>query len=554
MKKLLIALILVVFTTVNVVLMPSSAYAQSFLANPNVQGVKIKRAIYTRSSVFSEKGRHDLQSLANALAQMRALACQDSKSWYYQGAIHWTPGLSNFPQTNSPCEKYTEVAFNDPQQREQVQKLLEAWQHCTHGMPDQNLNLPIAPIARQNFLPWHRLYLVYFEKIVRQISQDPQFAIPYWDYTKADQRTMPPQFIEYSSLYTDLRQESLNVLGGEVEPSKQQQIDNDKNDAYKTNVFNQPPLNFSNLIENSPHGAMHNYIGGDVGDVPNPIWDNEPSPDKVGLMKDVSTAGFDPIFWIHHSSIDRYWESWQKAPTDPVQTEARRAKPGDLPLPSQVASIYTFADENGNFVSYTTPQAVIDASYNVDYRYDLLDPDAKLALRKRVFIKPTELNARLASPPSILAAGENLHQSLDNLTDVTVPLSTPLQKSPVLLDARTGNASVGQKEYLLEVKLSFPKRPVGSYSVYLNLSRNKTISSIISDIDRYYAGSVNFFDVHGEDANSKTFVFDITEEVNAQLAELKQPQAQNIQVDFVSDSTGRSEEIYVENITVRKLA
>ncbi|WP_448267574.1 tyrosinase family protein [Nostoc sp. DSM 114159] len=551
MKKLPIALILVIFTTVSILLGPSKAYAQSF--QPNVQGVQ-SQIKYTRSSVFSEKGKKDLNSLANALAQMRALACQDSKSWYYQGAIHWTPGLSNFPQSNSLCNKYTEAAFNDPQQQQEVQKLLEAWQHCTHGRSDQNLNLPIAQIAGKNFLPWHRLYLVYFEKIVRKLSKDPQFAIPYWDYTRADKRTMPPEFITSSSLYTNLRNSVLNFVGGAVEQIEQQQIKKDKNKAYKTNIFNQSPLNFSNQIENSPHGEMHGYIGGDVGDAANPIWNNQPAPAQIGLMGDVGTAGFDTIFWIHHSSIDRYWESWQKAPINPEQKEARQAKPEDLPLPSNLAPIYTFADEDGNLVSHNTPQSVIDAIYSVDYKYDRLDPDAKVALVKSVVIKPTELRARLASPVSVLADGQQLHQSLNKLTDVTVPLSTPLQKIPVLLDARTVTESVGQELYLLEVKLSFTEKPIGNYNVYVNLPRTKSISSIISDIDRYYVGSVNFFDVHGEDANSKTFVFDVTKEVNAQLSELKEPQTENIEVKFVSDSTARSQEIYIENITLRKLA
>ncbi len=34
------------------------------------------------------------------------------------------------------------------------------------------------------FLPWHRGYLGWFERICRELSGDPDFALPYWDWTK----------------------------------------------------------------------------------------------------------------------------------------------------------------------------------------------------------------------------------------------------------------------------------------------------------------------------------------------------------------------------------
>jgi len=33
------------------------------------------------------------------------------------------------------------------------------------------------------FLPWHRCYLYYFEQICRQLSGDPNFALPFWNWT-----------------------------------------------------------------------------------------------------------------------------------------------------------------------------------------------------------------------------------------------------------------------------------------------------------------------------------------------------------------------------------
>jgi hypothetical protein len=53
------------------------------------------------------------------------------------------------------------------------------------------------------FLPWHRMYLHYFEQIVRQTIADlggpDDWALPYWDYSDPDRenvRRLPPAFRE----------------------------------------------------------------------------------------------------------------------------------------------------------------------------------------------------------------------------------------------------------------------------------------------------------------------------------------------------------------------
>ena len=46
-------------------------------------------------------------------------------------------------------------------------------------------------------------------------------------------------------------------------------------------------------LENLPHNPVHTNIGG-----------------RNGLMSDPDLAGLDPVFWIHHSNIDRLWQVW----------------------------------------------------------------------------------------------------------------------------------------------------------------------------------------------------------------------------------------------------
>jgi tyrosinase len=49
-------------------------------------------------------------------------------------------------------------------------------------------------------------------------------------------------------------------------------------------------LDFQSQLENL-HGGIHVWVGGTMGSVPR--------------------AAYDPIFWAHHSMIDRLWRIWQ---------------------------------------------------------------------------------------------------------------------------------------------------------------------------------------------------------------------------------------------------
>ena len=44
------------------------------------------------------------------------------------------------------------------------------------------------------FLPWHRGYVYYFEKIVRKMSGDDGFRLPYWAWEQEKQNVLPEPF------------------------------------------------------------------------------------------------------------------------------------------------------------------------------------------------------------------------------------------------------------------------------------------------------------------------------------------------------------------------
>ncbi|MDJ0629034.1 MAG: tyrosinase family protein [Rhodobacter sp.] len=59
------------------------------------------------------------------------------------------------------------------------------------------------------FTVWHRGYLGYFEQTIRKLSKNPEFALPYWDWTTEPR--IPPQFFsDPNSSDPNLRQNALD--------------------------------------------------------------------------------------------------------------------------------------------------------------------------------------------------------------------------------------------------------------------------------------------------------------------------------------------------------
>ena len=66
---------------------------------------------------------------------------------------------------------------------------------------------------------------------------------------------------------------------------------------------------FFGTLENV-HNLIHNFSGG-----ANPGWQGHATPGNefaTGDMVDPGRTAFDPIFWAHHSNVDRLWAEWQR--------------------------------------------------------------------------------------------------------------------------------------------------------------------------------------------------------------------------------------------------
>src|SRR5437870_1844488 len=92
-----------------------------------------------------------IKSYIAGIKAMQALPSTDPRNWIYWASIHGNPNIPSPPPA--------------------------AWATCQHG---------------SFFFPsWHRMYLYWFEKIIRKLSKDDSFALPYWDYSDPAQRSLP---------------------------------------------------------------------------------------------------------------------------------------------------------------------------------------------------------------------------------------------------------------------------------------------------------------------------------------------------------------------------
>ena len=230
-----------------------------------------------------------LVAYAKAIKAMKALPTTNPLSWAYQAAIHGTTLSGSHP----------------------------AWNTCQHGTP--------------YFWSWHRMYLYWFERIIRKMSGDPNFALPYWNYESASERQLPAPFRDSTSpLFTPNRGTGWNTGAASLSSS-----------AVATSGFMPlvPYFNAQSSIEGTPHGAVHVSIGGWMGSVP--------------------TAAQDPIFYLHHANIDRWWNLWLKrggGRTDPLTDTAWKT------------TKFLFFDENGA-QKWMTGCDVLRAQEQLDYNY-----------------------------------------------------------------------------------------------------------------------------------------------------------------------------------------
>jgi hypothetical protein len=302
-----------------------SSKATSIASAASGTPVPVSTALYVRQNVHQlPEGSSVLEAYAQGIATMKERPVTDPTSWVFQARIHGAPFDVEIPQD----------VF---------------WNQCPHNS--------------KFFLPWHRMYLYWFERIVRKASGNLSFALPYWDYSQSSQQVVPAQFRspaeESNALYVAARNATVNageppVIELDVPSIPRIATTIAELLAPAFALLQEDPFFMSTVLETIPHGLVHVWVGGGSRGGP-PGW-----------MASTATAALDPLFWLHHANIDRLWKRWLD------QGGNRRYPTEDADWMNRV---FNFYDEDGHIVQMTGAD-VLETVDQLNYGYDDDPPEA----------------------------------------------------------------------------------------------------------------------------------------------------------------------------------
>jgi tyrosinase len=174
-----------------------------------------------------------------------------------------------------------------------------------HGLP-RPMDCTVAH-GRPYFLPWHRAYLYFFERALR--DQVPDAMLVWWDWrtpgipllfaNERDPMGRPnPLFaadVDPIALTQGVNARPPIIVAARTErfPGAAGTPSLPTDDEVRAALEQPDFLDFSAAIEEL-HNRVHLWTGG-----------------RNGHMRYVEFAGFDPIFWAHHAMVDRLWRLWQ---------------------------------------------------------------------------------------------------------------------------------------------------------------------------------------------------------------------------------------------------
>lgn len=279
-------------------------------------------------------------------------------------------------------------------------------QYCPHGV--------------RHFLIWHTVYLLEFEYLLNKYNQseisNDFISLPWLniasivddlngDYDFMSDKNITIQFdmktitipnpLIGGNIYLNFREQKTRRNGYlKTRTKTQQNLMNITQKQFDDSLLisNYESLSSSEIIRTrrtimntisseTPHNTLHTTVGG-----------------SGGSMSSISTASHDPIFWLHHCNIDRYFYNWMLRVTNnfTVKLTQQEILPETLDLilapffPNQINLIATDDFVNYKFCylndtkTFIKIEDVIDLS-QFNYTYEIITLKQKLEWKPYYF-------------------------------------------------------------------------------------------------------------------------------------------------------------------------
>lgn len=375
----------------------SSGHEPPVDCSPPSHGAAKHITFNTSAQVLPRKSVWDLSStesarLASAYAALRALTVSnpnDPRGWMQQANVH---------------------CFN-----------------CSGGYQASNVEIH----GGWWFLPWHRCYLHVHERILGKLIGDPTFRLAYWDWdTYPRHAIVPPPFMTPGALYDQYRgADATDVIPASITGPAHMKIvmGTQGTRAFMGGVSDPVHNHFpAGAMENSPHGPVHIWTGetnpSESPEPPGCLYPNTPGGQPMDQSQNgcldmgvLATAAQDPVFFAHHSNIDRLWDVWLQTP----------GSQGNWNTSTWLNHPFNFYDENGDWV-YITVADVLAQKEQSNLRYTYQPPQSATPLaavvggqNRRTRVKTTGAKLKqltVVSTPAGTAVGTKPH-----VRSVTVP-------------------------------------------------------------------------------------------------------------------------------------
>jgi hypothetical protein len=420
-------------------------------------------------------GAKRLASFQAAVQKMKALdnSPRDSadyrRSWQYWANIHGYFGPASRSGTvamrieylnKSGMAEYVPRYQGIPDQSPPDSTAQAIWATCQHSRSNAQA---------LNFFGWHRIYLYYFERVLRWAASDDTLRLPYWDYTDPAQEALPAEFQnQASTLYDPRRDPGMNTGASTLDSNS---TDEDGLLLHEADFFT-----FEGQLEGG--GGIHSYIHCTVG-----------SDCPVAHMGDVPVAANDPIFYLHHANIDRLWACWQHLHGTPVGDWQNQA--------------FSFVDETG--AKQTQPVSKFLDSSSPDYVG--YDNDSNCARRSATLVASMTLSKQAApagTETEMPPLGKTKSIQIKR-PQTSVDINVPKPKLQALFALPEGAATT--ELVLRDVAADSP--PGVSFNVYVAKKSDLTV--------RKRAGTISWFGAFehhdGSGLEKRTLRFDVTDQL-----------------------------------------
>ncbi|MBA0694907.1 hypothetical protein Goari_005169 [Gossypium aridum] len=441
-----------VSTTMGVDCCPPVSTTITDFIPPSVRKIRYRPAAHLVDSRY-------LKKFEEALRLMRELDKDDPRSFMQQANVHCAYCNDAYPQTLFPSQ-------------------------------------PIQVHNSWLFFPFHRLYLYFFERILGKLINDPDFAIPYWNWDSPSGMSMPEIYVGSNSpLYDSKRDLShlppslVNLNGGkDNDLSRELQIKCNLNLMYREMVRTKIPSLFfgkeyragstadpgAGSVEGGSHIAVHIWVGDK----------EEPYHEDMGNFY---SAGRDPIFYAHHANVDRMWNIWKTLPG-----KKRR----DIDDSDWLDSAFLFYDENKNLVRVKVRDCLDSRALGYDYQsVDIPWLGSKATPRRRG-------RAPRRSPPSGRAPGQAMAAEINNtiafpiVLDKIVRFEVPRPKKS---RTKIGKKDEEEEEVLVIENIQLDKDAPVKFDVCINDDDDEDDGKPVGPEDSEFVGSfTNLPHGHGQ--------------------------------------------------------